>query len=181
MSFKAIKFVLLGWLLLVLPIGGSSRAADGELPEYEVKAKFLYDFAKFVEWPAENSRADTPIVIGILGRSPIGSELGRIIRDKTINGRRLVIKIGTSIGDMDQCHIVFIGRGQEKPLAEIFKELKHGHALTVGDVKDFTKAGGMINFIIEDRKVWFEINDATARKAGLTISSKLLNLAKKIN
>jgi hypothetical protein len=177
---KVAWFSLLLWAAMCAwPAAGQDAAAPSE---YQVKAAFLYNFAKFVEWPTQAFPADdTPITIGILGKNPFGADLERTVRDKSVNGRPLAVRSLASPDDsaLKHCQIIFIYPMEKSRLGEILAKLKGTPALTVSETEGFTQAGGMINFIMEGRKVRFEINDAAATQAGLKISSKLLSLAKK--
>lgn len=154
--------------------------AQSEPPtEYQIKAAFLYNFAKFVEWPADTfADPHAPIVLGIMGEDPFGSVLDKMVLSKTVNGRGLVIKRLKPGPDLRNCHILFISSSEKKHLAQILESLKGSSVLTVGETDRFVQSGGVVNFILEENKVRFEINvDATAR-ARLKISSKLLALAR---
>lgn len=164
-------------LVLLLAVGGV-RAEEYQPSEYQLKAAFLFNFAKFVEWPAESFPEEkSPILIGVLGENPFGGELERTIRDKTVNGRALQLKEYRSPADAKACHILFISSSEKKRLPEIFESLRGTSVLTVGETDNFTESGGIISFVREGNKIRFQINDQAARSARLKISSKLLNLA----
>jgi hypothetical protein len=164
------------WLLSV----GDGRAQESPPTEYQIKAAFLFNFAKFVEWPAAAfNEATSPMVIGILGENPFRDELQRMIRGKFINNRPLVIKEFRSPAEATNCHILFISTSEKQQLPEILKSLHGTSVLTVSETGRFTETGGMINFVVEGNKVRFQINEAPARSAGLKISSKLLSLAQR--
>lgn len=147
--------------------------------EYQVKAAFLYNFAKFVEWPTEAfSDTTTPIIIGILGDDPFESDLDQIVKGKRVNGREFVIKRFKELEDLEICHILFISTSEHKNLSKITRTLKNSGVLTVSEMKEFTKMGGIINFILEENKVRFEINVDAAEREGLKLSSQLLKLAR---
>jgi hypothetical protein len=166
--------LILAWLLAA----GGGRAQESPPSEYQLKAAFLYNFAKFVEWPtAAFSEATAPMVIGILGENPIRADLDRAIRDKTINNRPLLIKEPHSASEWTNCHILFISTSEKKRLPEILGSLHGASVLTVSETDGFTQTGGMINFVSEGNKIRFQINEAAAKAAGLKISSKLLSLA----
>lgn len=169
------KIAVLG-LLMAVPLAGGMAIADDTGPsEYQVKAAFLYNFAKFVKWPETAfSGTNSPFVIGILGEDPFGPDLPLAIRGKNINGHPLSLRVGLSLAEMQQCHIVFICRKPKRNIPETVAALTKANTLTVSEIDGFTKAGGMINFVMDGSKVHFEINDQAATKAGLTISSKLL-------
>ncbi len=169
-------------LVAACALAGSvpQAGAQSETPtEYQIKAAFLYNFAKFVEWPAD-AFADphAPVVVGIVGEDPFGSVLDKIVLGKTVNGRGLMIKRLKPGPDLRKCHILFISSSEKKHLAPILESLQGSSVLTVGETDRFAQSGGAINFILEENKVRFEINSETAARARLKISSKLLALAR---
>ncbi len=173
-------------LALILVAAGAGAGsvpqadAQSEPPsEYQIKAAFLYNFAKFVEWPADTfADPHDPIVLGIVGEDPFGSVLDKIVLGKTVNGRGLMIKRLKPGPDLRKCHILFISSSEKKHLAPILESLQGSSVLTVGETDRFAQSGGVINFILEENKVRFEINSETAARARLKISSKLLALAR---
>jgi hypothetical protein len=164
------------WLLFV----GAGRAQESQPTEYQIKAAFLFNFAKFVEWPAPAfAEATSPMVIGILGENPFRDDLERMTRGKTINNRPLVIKAFRSPAEATNCHILFVSTSEKTRLPEVFENLRGASVLTVGEAERFTEAGGMIQFVLEGGKIRFQVNETAARSAGLKISSKLLSLAQR--
>ena len=148
------------------------------LREYQIKAAFLYNFVKFVEWPDEAlPDPSAPIALCVLGEDPFGVAL-ESINGKTVKGRQLVIKRFVGLQDLEVCRILFISSSEEGRLAQIFGSLKNSSILTVGEMERFIQLGGIISFTMESNKIRFEINADAAERAGLKISSKLLNLAK---
>jgi YfiR/HmsC-like len=173
------KIILLGFLYGLLLAGSAAQAQSGP-SEYQVKAAFLYNFAKFVKWPdAAFAETNAPLVIGILGEDPFGANLELAIQGKNINGHPLSIRKLESSAEMKSCQVIFVCRKPKHNLLATVAKLKNASVLTVSETDHFIEAGGMINFVVEDTKVRFEINDSAASHAGLTISSKLLSLAKK--
>lgn len=175
--FPATLFLHLSLALLVSAV--STRAQPTRPSEYQLKAAFLFNFAKFVDWPptafATNS---SPLVIGVLGEAnPFGEDLAKTVRNKTINHRPLQVKEIQAVTEATNCHILFICTSEKKRWPEIFAGLRQTPALTVGETDRFLQSGGMINFVLERNRIRFEINDEAAKKAGLKISSKLLGLA----
>jgi hypothetical protein len=157
----------------------STQAQSPTAGEYQVKAAFLFNFAKFVEWPASSfSDASAPLRICVLGRDPFGEALLNITKDKTVNGRRLEVDQGMDLQAARTCHILFIASSERTRLKQIFEGLRGSDALTVGDTKGFVEQGGMINFVLEHDRVQFEVNRKAAEESGLKISSKLLIVAK---
>ena len=165
---------LLIFLFLCAPV-----LAQDALSEYQVKAAYLFNFLKFVEWPNE-SFADplAPIEIGVVGEDPFGNALPQVVTGKTVQGRDLVIRIYRIGEDFRGAHILFISASERKRLPMILSSLRGSSVLTVADTEGFLDAGGMIQFLNENGRVRFAINvDATGR-AKLKMSSKLLSLAK---
>jgi len=163
------------WLLLM---GGDGRAQESPPTEYQIKAAFLFNFAKFVQWPqAAFTGAASPIVVGVLGENPFHDDLARTIRNKSIDEHPLVIKEFRSPTEATNCHILFISTSEKNRLPEILKGLKGTSVLTVGEMEHFTESGGMINFVLKGKKIRFQINNDEAARAGLKISSKLMSLA----
>lgn len=146
--------------------------------EYQVKAAFLYNFTKFVEWPADRfAETQRPIVIGLLGRDPFDGELARIVEGRKINGRDIVIRLVASEVEMLSADLIFVSVGQESHLRGLVGTLPQAGILTVGESPEFAAAGGMITFVLERDKVRFQINQAASEQAGLKINAQLLKLA----
>lgn len=149
--------------------------------EYQVKAAFLYNFAKFVEWsPEAFSSGTASLVVGVLGDDPFGNVLDQTISGKSINGRQFTIKRLKWGQNLRDCQILFISVSERKRLPQILESLKSAGVLTVSELSNFCQQGGMISFILEENKVRFVINTDVAEQARLRISSKLLTLAKAV-
>ena len=169
------SFLFLALVSSVLSVGVQAQSSN----EYQVKAAFLYNFAKFVDWPGDAfGNTNAPLVIGVIGDDPFGGALDQAINGKTINGRPLVVRRLRWGQDLRSCHIIFISSSERQRLPQIIQSLKGASVLTVGDMGQFNQQGGIINFILEANKVRFEINSSAAGQARLRISSKLLSLAK---
>jgi len=146
--------------------------------EYQVKAAFLYQFFKFVEWPANAFDATrSTICIGVVDGGAMASAL-QSVEGKEAKGRRVVVKRFKRLEDLEFCHILFISSGMEGRMTEILDQLKGTSTLTVSDIDGFAMRGGMINFITVENKIQFEINVDAAERAKLQISSHLLRLAR---
>ncbi|MBI3831763.1 MAG: YfiR family protein [Planctomycetes bacterium] len=146
--------------------------------EYKVKAGFLLNFIKFAEWPAAAlGDKDTPIVIGVLGDNPFGPLLEKTVQNREVDGHKVSVRKYKQAKDAREAHVLFIGMKGEQ-LAGALKALEGSPTLTVGESDAFIDAGGMVRFVIRDEKVGFEINPASAKKAGLKIGAQLLRLAK---
>lgn len=141
---------------------------------------FLYRFSQFVEWPAYAfPDPKSPVIIGVMGNKLFANELGNIVRNERINGRPLIVRRMTRFSDLSRCWILFISHFDKSHLPLIFNELNGGHALTVSDKEGFLEAGGMIQFVLEGDKVGFEVNQVAAERAGLKMSSQMLEMAER--
>jgi hypothetical protein len=149
--------------------------------EYKIKAAFLFNFTKFVEWPDHALRdASAPFVLAVLGDDPFGDALDSL-KGKTVQGRPLVIRRATSLEDLGRFHMLFVASAERSRLASVLPAAEAMHALTVGDSPGFRSQGGMIQLVRDGDRVAFEINLDASRRAGLKISSKLLALAKAVS
>src|ERR1700737_1935694 len=170
-------------LLSAMALGSHAEGLDpSDSSEYLIKAGFIYNFAKLVEWPTTAfAQPDSPIVIGILGDDPFGVTLDRIVADKKINGRGVSVKRlkwSRDLKDLKDCSILFLSSSEKEHIDSVVDAMKSLPILTIGDASGFAKRGGIINFTLEDNKVRFEVNVEAAKRADLTISSRLLTLAK---
>lgn len=165
-------------LFLVCLLIGSFTAQGAT--EHEVKAAFLFNFLKFVEWPGPSASTNTPIVIGIVGESPLRESLPKILEGQTVKGRsiRMVsLRPGEPVGE---CQLLFVAQGKNEDIEEVLKAVKGKPILTVGENPEFTQQGGMISFVIVDQKVRFEINTAALDAVGLRADSRLLAVARRV-
>jgi hypothetical protein len=163
----------------VFLLGASlAAAAQGQSSdEYRVKAVFLYNFAKFVEWPPETFRKSTdPITICTLGYDPYRRALEETVHEKTIRSRTFLVRQVSDVEQANTCQILFVSASERKRAAAILPGLKATGVLTVGETEGFAAEGGVINFKMEDGRVRLEVNVAAAERAKLRISSKLLSL-----
>lgn len=170
----SIKVIVLSFSL-VFAIGFKCHAQP---TEYQIKAAFIYNFARFVDWPTQAfADATSPMTIGLLGKNVFGDDLQQVINGKAIKGHPLQFKQFNSMPDATNCQVLFISSSEKSHFSRILARLQGTSVLTVSETDGFIEGGGMINLKIVDQKVRFEINNDAAKKAGLTISSKLLSLA----
>lgn len=168
-------------VLLALPEAqGAPAGLLGEGPtEYEVKAAYLYNFAKFVEWPAETFKdGSEPFVIAVVGRDPFGTALDQILAGKTVNGHPVAIRRVADAAQARGAHIVYLAAPEGGTVPLVLRRISRDGVLTVGDGRDFAAQGGIIGFRTEHRRVRFDINPHRAERAGLKVSSQLLKLAR---
>jgi len=164
-------------LLVGAGLFGSWSARAAPTPA-QVEAVFLFNFSQFVDWPQHafaNERS--PLVVGVLGSDPFGAALDDVVRGEVVNGRTLEVHRYQRVEEVTGCHILFISRSERPRLGQIFAYLKGRSVLTVSDLEDFARQGGMIRFVLMEDKVRLRINLEAAKAAGLTISSKLLRPA----
>jgi hypothetical protein len=160
---------------------GAVTAAGAELisKEYQIKAAFLYNFTKFVEWPTDRFVSkDAPLVIGVLGKNPFGDELATLVRDRRVNGHPISIVQLQSAAEIAGTHVVFIAAGEESRLGSLNGLWPPG-VLAVGESTRFATFGA-VNFTKVDDKVRFEIDISVAERGGLKISAQLQKLASSV-
>jgi len=163
---------------LIFAQAALSPSAAQAFREYDLKAVFLFNFAQFVEWPAEAfPDANAPLVIGVLGSDPFGGALDQTVRGEAANGHPFLIKRYNSVDEVSGCHILFISRSETGHLAQIVDRLRGKNTLTVSDADEFAQRGGMILFVTENNRIRLKINVGAARAAKLSLSSKLLRPA----
>jgi hypothetical protein len=174
--------IVLSALALIRAAPANAGATDGAAAapgrEYEIKAAFLYNFTKFVDWPAQTfANADAPIVIGVLGDSPCAQALARLVKDRKVNGRTIVVRRIASAAEAKVTQMLFVGSAQEREFAGLEPALHSLPVLTVGESPGFATLGGAIDFVPQGDKIRFEINIDAAEHAGLKISAQLQKLA----
>jgi hypothetical protein len=175
----ALPAALLALLALLAPRGLEAEEAGTPVApvEYQVKAAFLFNFTKFVEWPDDVFPENGPLRLCIVGADPFGASLENIVRGEAVNGRPLTIDRNRQLTDLSACHLLFVSRSERGRLREIFEAVHGDSVLTVGDSPGFLAAGGMIELTLEGSKVRFAIDREKAERSRLKISSKLLRLA----
>lgn len=177
------------WLTLLLAVvslagAGEAWSAQGEAAralEYQVKAAFLLNFTRFVEWPSDAFTAPgDPVTICVVGDDPFGESLDAVVQGETVNGRRLKVHRTRDVPELRKdCHLVFVPRSTGRQ-SEILSALRGTGRLTVGEGDGFLTDGGVIRFVLDQNRVRFEINLAAAEANRLKLSSKLLRLARRV-
>ena len=146
--------------------------------EFQIKAKYLYNFTRYVNWPKVAFKDSlSPFIIGIIGEDPFGTELEKTVEGKKIKNRTFTVKRFVSVDDLEYCHILYIGIANRESQLQILRKIRRSSILTVGNRANFTQDGGIINFVEKKEKIRFEINTKIARESGLKISTKLLKMA----
>ena len=162
-----------------LVFGALSLSAQKPKPnEFEVKATYLYNFARFVEWPSTAAAAkNDSFAICVLGQDPFGAVLDSVVTGETIDGKAVLARRVMKPQDAVSCRVLYISSSEDGRLKEILAALDKAGVLTVSDIPQFSQRGGMIQFVEESSKIRFEVNLANAGAAGLTLSSELLKVA----
>ena len=161
----------------ILFMGWASIVVAEESAESQVKAAFVYNFTKFIQWPIRTLPPGEPKVsLCVLGDDPLGDSL-ESLTGKTTSGRQLSVRRIPRVEDSGHCQIVYICKSERDQARNILKGIKEG-ILTIGEMSHFTSSGGIINLLIVENRISFEINVDAAERAGLKINSQLLKLAK---
>jgi hypothetical protein len=164
----------LNWLCPVLFAQASS--------DDQIKAAYLFNFAKLAEWPATaHSAADSPLTFCLLGRSRVGDELESSVGDNKIAGRPLRIRHLQTGDELAGCHLLFIAGSASRQQQKIILQAKGKPVLIVGETPGFTALGGIIGFVQEGGRIGFEVNLAASEQANLTISARLLSIARSVS
>ena len=174
------KYAPLLLQVLLLLAGINPQICRAELTEVQIESAYVLNFIKFVEWPSTSAPQGGTVRLCVIGNDELRASLA------TLNGRKvgeydLKVMSPTSSNDtLSFCHVLYIGGEEQRQLVPIIKSLDKVSVLTVSDIPNFAERGGNIGLIYRDNKVLFEINLASTRKAGLRLSSQMLNLAANI-
>jgi hypothetical protein len=160
---------------LAMAVHGNAEASVTD--EYQVKAAFLYNFTKFVEWPTGALGAPGSIAICVLGQNPFGGVLEDTVSGKNVDGKTFVVRRVSDGKAAALCQILFVSSSERMRLGAILGELRTAHVLTVGESDGFIEEGGIVNLKLDSGKIQIQISINAAEQAGLHISSKLLSLA----
>jgi hypothetical protein len=147
--------------------------------EYEVKAAFLYNFTRFIDWPPQTiSGSSEPFVIGIIGGNPFGKHLEEVIKGENVGTHPITIVEFNKPDDISKCHILYINSTNTDYIRKVLKSANKQPVLTICESVSFPRLGGHIRFFTEDSKIRFMVNTDATRRSGFKISSKLLSVAK---
>jgi hypothetical protein len=163
------------WALL---FAASAPAQQPRASEYQVKAAYLFNFGKFVKWPdSATPAAGSSFAICLLGQDPFGSVLDSTLAGEALDGKPVTVKRISKPQEAADCRILFINSMEQPHLHEILAALGASSVLTVSDMPDFSRRGGMIQFVLDGERIRFEVNLTSAEAAKLTLSSELLKVA----
>ena len=170
--------VLVTWLMLAACM--ASAGGSKSVGEYQVKAVFLYNFTKFVSWPA-NAPTNTPFVIGIVGEDPFGTVLDEAVRQELMHNRPILIQRLRDDESATNCQMLFISRSEKDRINDVLERVRGRAILTVADAPQAAEQGVMINLLVVQGSVKMEINQNAVEAAGLQVSAKVLSLARIVN
>lgn len=171
---RTVRYITTGLVFFIFTAFTANRQAD-KASEYNLKAAFIYNFTKYIEWKA--GAVDNDFIIGVIGASPISAPLDEIVKTEMVNGKKITVRHFTSPSDISFCHILFISRNTNAALDDILAKTTGKGMLIVSEQDGYAKEGAAINFVVIDRKLKFQANVNAINKAGLTASSQLLKLA----
>ncbi len=143
--------------------------------DYRFHSVFIYNFTKYIQWPETYQSGD--FVIGVLGNSPISTELEKLAANKTVGLQKIVIKKFKSADEISNCHILFLPVSGNNNFEAVQEKLKGKHTLVITEKSGMAQKGSGINFIQQDNKWKFELNEAATHNAGLKVSKELSKLA----
>ncbi len=165
-------------MIFIVSFHDTAVSQEQKRSEYEMKAAYLYNFAKFVRWPPEAATdKNESFSICILGEDPFGSALDSLVSGQSIDGNRIAIRHLATFSEANTCRILFVSRSERHRITDVLAGVSRLPVLTVSDVPEFVNRGGTIQFVKQREKVRFEVNLVAAEKSGLTLSSDLLKLA----
>jgi hypothetical protein len=181
----AVSFLPARCLLILAALAAQLACAQAAIPRIDateagVKAAFLYKFASYVEWPAGAFRApDGPFVFGVMASDDVAAELERILPGRTIHGHPATVRRMNEGESTVGVHVLFIGRGQMNLRAAV-RAAQHPGILVVTETDRGLETGSAINFVVADERVGFEVSVEAAERNGLRISSRMLNVARRV-
>ena len=162
-------------MCIILANGMTTEMQSQEIEEHQLKAAFLFNFTKFINWPPAD--ASSKLTVCVVNAKEVAGALEAVTRGKSVDARQVIIQQLSFPAALETCQLLFIGSSGKK-MEEILMEAKKIPIVTVGEDEKFLRRGGMINFVLEDGKLRFQINTDAVGRSGINISSKLLSLAK---
>lgn len=173
-----VRAVLFSILLCAVSLSTRVHAQLAKPNAAQVQAAYLYNFGKFVKWPADApANQNGSFIICVLDQDPFGVTLQSALAGEAVGGKPVLVKRLPRAQDAAACHILFINSTQDKDLAGILAAVDDSAVLTVSDMHDFSKRGGMIQFVLDGDRIRFAINLESAEKSHLTLASELLKVA----
>jgi hypothetical protein len=167
-------------IALGLSASGLGYPESGGPPEYQVKAAFIFNFAKYVDWPPESFPSkDSPVTLCIIGRDPFGAALATI-EGRNVHGRPLRIRRSVAADDAGGCHIAYLSESEERRIPGILKAIGTQPVLTMSDVEGFAESGGSVGLFVAEERLQFDANFTALQRANLKASAQALKLARTV-
>lgn len=160
-------------------ISAPTRSMANELTPtvQQLQAALLYQFAKYVEWPADFMPESGGIIFGVLGAGDFRRDLAKIVSQRSIGGEKIVVRVFQEVHELEPTHVLFISAAQQENFRTALRKLQGASVLTVSDSEEFIESGGMISFVTKGKMVRFKINAKAVSKTRLELSSELKGLA----
>jgi YfiR/HmsC-like len=178
---EPIPTAVLATIMALLCVARSECLPAKKASDAQVEAAYIYNFAKFVEWPDRKFPGpNSPIRFCVLNDFSFEADLNRVVSGRSIAEHPLEVVQLRDGSEAEQCHVLYVNAAQERQIRHLLEVLRKANVLTVGETDAFIDEGGMISFFLQDEQVQFGINNKAAREAGLNLSSRLLSLAKRV-
>jgi uncharacterized protein DUF4154 len=155
------------------------RAQD--VTEPSLKAAFIYNFAKFTEWPQDALSGPLPFNACVLGDEPTSDALERSVKGRQLGGRSITVQRVAPDGPLKSCHLLYVSNLKSAQIASVVEAVRGAPVLTISDIDDFARLGGIAHVFIENGKMRFDLNLELAKRVRLQLSSKLLVLAARVH
>jgi hypothetical protein len=167
---------------LIFTAGSAFAAEPQTLSETRIETAFIFNFTRFVDWPVSTSTDPTsPFLICVVGADPLAQLLREAAVGKAVRGRAFAIKTVRSKDDLRLCQILYLGAGEGRQVARVLESVKRNSVLTVSEIRGFASAGGLIGFVVQDNKMRLEMNLEAAKRTGLTVSSRLVEVSRLVS
>jgi hypothetical protein len=173
------KYLLRSLLLATLLCAQSAQSSRAELSALQIKSAYVFNFIKFVEWPAQQLRTGDKVTLCVIGDARLHASLAGLAGRK-VGAYQLQVRTSTEAVALNDCHVLYIGEQDRRRLLPIIKSLQDAPTLTISDIPGFAERGGGIGLLHRDDRMLFEVNLASTRKAGLRLSGQMLNLASNV-
>ena len=168
------------WFAVLLCLSATSLAQQVHPTESQVKAAYLFNFGKFVQWPLDHGSGGDSFELCVLGQDPFGPVLDATVAGESISVRKITVKRISKMSEGTSCNILYISVSEAGRLGPILEAARHSGTLTVSDIPHFVERGGVIGFVKQQDKIRFEVNRGAAENSHLTLSSELLKVALRV-
>lgn len=173
---RVVSPLTLAALALVLPLRLVTFAQD--VTEPALKAAYIYNFARFTEWPDAPGPAQ-PLAMCVLGDAAVGDALERVVKGRQLSGRAVIVSRVMAAGPKPACHVLYVSTDMAADVSRAVAAVQDAPVLTIGDAVNFTRVGGIAQFFFERGQLHFNVNRQAVKRSRLQISSRLLALAQR--